>query len=41
MMRVYRSVLQCVAEIHETAAQAAFVGYADLFSSLGVRVEHA
>ena len=38
---MYRSVLQCVAEIDETAAEAAFVGYCYLFSSSGVGVEHA
>jgi len=38
---VYRSVLQCVAEIHEAAAEAAFVGYGYLFSAPGVSVQHA
>ena len=38
---VYGSVLQSVAEIHEAAAEAAFVGYGYLFSALGVRVQHA
>jgi len=38
---MYGSILQCVAEIHEAAAQAAFVGYCYLFSSVGVRVQHA
>jgi hypothetical protein len=38
---VYRSVLQCVAQIDEAAAEAAFVGYGHLFSSVGVCVQHA
>jgi hypothetical protein len=38
---VYGSVLQRVAQIHEAAAQAAFVGYCYVFSSLGVCVQHA
>jgi hypothetical protein len=38
---VYGTVLQCVAQIHESAAEAAFVGYRNLFSASGVRVEHA
>jgi hypothetical protein len=37
---VYGAVLQCVAQIYETAAEAAFVGYRNLFSSSGVGVEH-
>jgi hypothetical protein len=38
---VYGAVLQCVAQIDETAAEAAFVGYGYLFSSVGVGVQHA
>jgi hypothetical protein len=38
---VYCSVLQCVTQIHQSTAQAAFVGYAYLFSAPGVRVQHA
>ncbi|GAB1513507.1 hypothetical protein JCM33774_55490 [Actinophytocola sp. KF-1] len=38
---VYRSVLQCVAQIDEPPTEAAFVGYRNLFSSPGVGVEHA
>jgi hypothetical protein len=38
---VYGAVLQCVAQINETTAEAAFVGYCYTFSSVGVGVEHA
>jgi len=38
---MYGPILQSVAEIHEAAAEAAFVGYCYLFSSPGVRVQHA
>jgi hypothetical protein len=38
---VYGTVLQCVAQINEAAAEAAFVGYGYTFSSVGVGVEHA
>jgi hypothetical protein len=38
---VYGTVLQRVAQIDEAAAEAAFVGYCYLFSSVGVGVEHA
>jgi hypothetical protein len=38
---VYRSILQCVAEVHQSAAEAAFVGYCYLFFPQSVCVEHA
>jgi hypothetical protein len=38
---MYRSILQCVAEIHQSTAEAAFVGYCYLFSPSGVCVQHA
>jgi hypothetical protein len=37
---VYGTVLQCVAQIDEAAAEAAFVGYGYSFSSVSVGVQH-